>query len=100
MIRKYDIICLVERKTDDIDIVKLEGYEIHMKIRKSVAKNRSGGIILGYRQEIASKIKPLHTNSKTNVIIRNITSVTICVVQTSRTCMFSSAFLCRRVPRA
>jgi hypothetical protein len=34
------------------------------------------------------------------VIIRNITSVTICVVQTSRTCMFSSAFLCRRVPRA
>jgi hypothetical protein len=27
-------------------------------------KNRSGGIILGYRQEIASKIKPLHTNSK------------------------------------
>jgi hypothetical protein len=46
MIRKYDIICLVETKTDDIDIVKLEGYE------------------------------------------------------TSRTCMFSSAFLCRRVPRA
>jgi hypothetical protein len=36
----------------------------------------------------------------TNVIIRNITSVTICVVQTSRTCMFSSAFLCRRVLRA
>jgi hypothetical protein len=26
--------------------------------------HRSGGIILGYRQEIASKIKPLHTNSK------------------------------------
>ena len=64
MIRKYDIICLVETKTDDIDIVKLEGYEIHMKNRKIVAKNRSGGIILGYRQEIASKIKPLHTNSK------------------------------------
>jgi hypothetical protein len=40
------------------------GYEIHMKNRKIVAKNRSGGIILGYRQEIASKIKPLHTNSK------------------------------------
>jgi hypothetical protein len=35
-----------------------------MKNRKIVAKNRSGGIILGYRQEIASKIKPLHTNSK------------------------------------
>ena len=50
MIRKYDIICLVETKTDDIDIVKLEGYEIHMKNRKIVAKNRSGGIILGYRQ--------------------------------------------------
>jgi hypothetical protein len=28
-----------------------------MKNRKIVAKNRSGGIILGYRQEIASKIK-------------------------------------------
>ena len=64
MIRKYDIICLVETKTDDIDIVKLEGYEIHMKNRKIVAKNRSGGIILGYRQEIASKVKPLNTNSK------------------------------------
>ena len=63
MIRKYDIICLVDTKTDDIDIVKLEGYEIHMKNRKIVAKNRSGGIILGYRKEIASKIKPLHTNS-------------------------------------
>jgi hypothetical protein len=37
MIRKYDIICLVETKTDDIDIVKLEGYEIHMKNRKIVA---------------------------------------------------------------
>ena len=35
-----------------------------MKHRKMVAKNRSGGIILGYRQEIASKIKPLHTNYK------------------------------------
>jgi hypothetical protein len=32
-----------------------------MKNRKIVAKNRSGGVILGYRQEIASKIKPLHT---------------------------------------
>jgi hypothetical protein len=53
MIRKYNIICLVETKTDNIDIVKLEGYEIHMKNRKIVAKNRSGGIILGYRQEIA-----------------------------------------------
>jgi hypothetical protein len=53
MIKKYDIICLVETKTDDIGIVKLEGYEIHMKNRKTVAKNRSGGIILGYRQEIA-----------------------------------------------
>ena len=37
---------------------------MHMKNRKIVAKNRSGGIILGYRQEIASKVKPLHTNSK------------------------------------
>ena len=27
MIRKYDILCLVEAKTDDIDIVKREGYE-------------------------------------------------------------------------
>jgi hypothetical protein len=56
MIRKYDIICLVETKTDDIDIVKLEGYEIHMKNRKIVAKNRSGGIILGCRQEINNLI--------------------------------------------
>ena len=37
---------------------------MHMKNRKTVAKNRSRGIILGYRQEIASKVKPLHTNSK------------------------------------
>ena len=35
-----------------------------MNNRQIVAKNRSGGIILGYRQEIASKINPLHTNSK------------------------------------
>ena len=35
-----------------------------MKHRKMVAKHRSGGIILGYRQEIASKLKPLHTNYK------------------------------------
>ena len=37
---------------------------MHMKNRKTVTKNRSRGIILGYRQEIASKVKPLHTNSK------------------------------------
>jgi uncharacterized protein YqgQ len=70
MIRKYDIICLVETKTDDIDIVKLEGYEIHMKNRKIVAKNIN-----------ICTINIFIIN--TNVIIRNITSVTICVVQTS-----------------
>ena len=34
MIRKYDIICLVETKTDDIDIVKLEGMKFIWKIER------------------------------------------------------------------
>ena len=42
LIQSYDIVCFVETKTDDIDIITLPGYKFVMKNRKKNTKNRSG----------------------------------------------------------
>lgn len=64
MIKEHDIVCFVESKTDDIDIINFEGYQFNMKNRKPFAKVKSGGIIIGYKNELSSEITILQTDSK------------------------------------
>ena len=49
MIKEHDIVCFVESKTDDIDIINFEGYQFNMKNRKPFAKVKSEEIIIGYK---------------------------------------------------
>jgi hypothetical protein len=51
LIKKNDIVCLQETKTDDIDKIDLEGYTFKMKNRKKIGRI-SGGIILGYKDHL------------------------------------------------
>ena len=59
-----DIVCLVETKTDDIDLIEFQGYKFYMKNRRKVMNKRSGGIIVGYKEELDCHLKFLCTNSK------------------------------------
>jgi exonuclease III len=44
LLKKKDIVCLQETKTDDIDKIDLEGYTFKMKNRKTIEEEPSGGI--------------------------------------------------------
>ena len=59
----YDIICLTETKTNHLDSPKLPGYVFEMKNRKNVRKKKSGGIILGFKEELKEYIDIIQTNS-------------------------------------
>ena len=41
LIKKNDIVCLQETKTDDIDKIDLEGYTFKMKNRKKLVENQA-----------------------------------------------------------
>ena len=41
LISKYDILCLVESKSDDLDFFNIPGYEVKMKNREKVAKGKN-----------------------------------------------------------
>jgi hypothetical protein len=45
MIRNHDILCFVETKTDDLDVINFPGFKFIMKNRKNIAYRRSGGIM-------------------------------------------------------
>jgi hypothetical protein len=53
----------VETKTDDIDIITLPGYKFVMKNRKKITKNRSGGIMVGFKDNLAKHIDIVNTES-------------------------------------
>ena len=54
---------LIETQTDDIYIIDLPFYyEFKMENRKQVSGNMSGGITLGYKLELANKIKVFTTD--------------------------------------
>jgi hypothetical protein len=54
----------VETKTDDIDIITLPGYKFVMKNSKKITKNRSGGIMVGFKDNLAKHIDIVNTDSK------------------------------------
>ena len=64
LIQSYDIVCFVETKTDDIDIITLPGYKFVMKNWKKITKNRSGGIMVGIKDNLAKHIDIVNTDSK------------------------------------
>jgi hypothetical protein len=43
-------VCFVETKTDMFDSIDLPGYVFKSKHRKNVARMRTGGILLGFRE--------------------------------------------------
>jgi hypothetical protein len=59
MINDFDILCLVETKTDDCDIINIPGYTVKMKNRKFMSFKRSGGILLAYKNEYKKYISEL-----------------------------------------
>jgi hypothetical protein len=48
---------------DDIDIITLPGYKFVMKNRKKITKNRSGGIMVGFKDNLAKHIGIVNTDS-------------------------------------
>ena len=63
-IENYDRTCFVETKTDNLDTIELPGYTFSMTNRKQIASTRSGGIIVGYKNELESCVDILYTNCK------------------------------------
>ena len=49
-ISEFDILCLLETKTDDCAEINIPGYSVQMKNRKLFSNRKSGGIILAYGQ--------------------------------------------------
>jgi N6-adenosine-specific RNA methylase IME4 len=54
----------VETKTENIDIIILPGYKFVMKNREKNTKNRSGGIMVGFKDNLAKHIDIVNTDSK------------------------------------
>ena len=60
----YDFIGLQETKTDSFDDIKIPGYSIHFKLRKNIAKIKSGRIALAYKKKYEQYIKVLDSDSR------------------------------------
>ena len=63
LISNYDILCFVESKTDDTDVIEIPGFVSHMKNRTQVARIRSGGIIFAVRDSLNKCINVRKSNS-------------------------------------
>ena len=64
LVCKHDIICLQERKTDDFDQIDIPGYVFKLKNRKTKSRNKSGGIALGFKEQLSDKISPVETECR------------------------------------
>ena len=64
LIKEYDILCLTETKTDNLDNIVLKDFQLHIKNRHDVAFRRSGGILIAYKEKLAKSISIVETQSK------------------------------------
>ena len=55
------IVCFSETKTDDLDNIELDGYDFKMINRGTFLHRKSWSVVLGYKKELASKIKVFST---------------------------------------
>lgn len=63
-INAYDIICVQESKLDDVDLIKIDGYEVFSHNRKTISRYRSGGITLTVKTGLYPFVKLLKPESK------------------------------------
>lgn len=56
---KYDILCLIEMKIDNIDVINILGFVVYMKNRFDIVKVKFGGIILVIRENLVKYIEVL-----------------------------------------
>ena len=65
----HDIVCFSETKCDDIDVINIQstfqewGFVVHFLNRKK-RKNKSGGIVLGVKEELNMQYKRVYTESE------------------------------------
>ena len=64
LISNYDIVCLVETKTDDCDSLELKGFVTVMKNRAKFMRVKSGGITLAIKNYLADYVKVIDTESR------------------------------------
>ena len=63
-IRQYDVIGFQETKTDDLDDIILEDYNVCFKNRQHISKHKSGGLALMYKKYLRSFVKILDSDSE------------------------------------
>ena len=73
-----NICCFVETKTDDLDFISIPGYKFVMKNRENNRRVKSGGIVMGYLEELENCIDIIQTDSRfvlwcklSNIICKN-----------------------------
>ena len=59
-----DILCFTETKTDNTDVIDIQGYIVLMKNRFDVAKVKSGGLILAVKENLIEYIDIITSDCK------------------------------------
>lgn len=62
-IARYDISCLTETKTDNINAIDIPGFCVFMKNRFDIAKVKSGGIIIAVKTNLVKFLTVHKANS-------------------------------------
>ena len=62
-IQNFDSLCCSETKTDDIDIISIDGYECFIQSRKQRYIRRSGGICIFIKKALYRFLKVIETAS-------------------------------------
>ena len=78
LISEYDLIGLQESKTDSLDTLNIPGYKLFCKHRKDIAKKKSGGIILVYKECLDKYVTFIESESKQVLWFKLSNSLTKC----------------------
>ena len=62
--RQYDIIGYQETKMNSLDTFLLDGYTFHFKHRNNTSKRKSGGIAIGFKNDICQFVHVIETESR------------------------------------
>ena len=64
LVQDNDFVCLSESKTDDFDVIDINGYNFILKNRKSNSRVKSGGLAFGFKENFEKYISYIETDSK------------------------------------
>ena len=76
LVNDFDVLCLVETKTDDLDEIIIPGFITKFKNRKAFANRKSGGIMLAFKKKFVKYINPLNTESSFVFLVQNLERIT------------------------